>query len=483
MNALHKLDDWFVGRVSFPATNYLLNRSGVLASYRELLKSEYYPQEQLEEMQLRRFRAVLRHAYQLCPYYTKKLKQLGVAPDEIRSLEDVRRIPALSKREVVEHGEEMIDMRYRRSLQAGQGSPRVPGQPGQPIPLGRFRRRKLIRNVSSGSTGAPVAFYDDGSISAASWAFELRLRRWYGIEAGAREARMARVSADYMPNDRQIWARKRLWHQLMLPGSNLTDKEYALCLRKLREFKPRVLWGYTAALAGLAEYAQRSGEDVSSFSPELAIGWAGPVYEHEEKIIKDVFGCAVSNIYSSREVGHIAAWCPNHTWHVSQEHVLVESNADPAQGELGEIIVTPLSLSPMPFIRYRLGDIGQLASSKCACGRTLQVMQDFLGRTGEIFVTKDGRMITAVFWNRIFMVGGQSQFVERFQIVYRRPDQIAIRIVKRNGFAESIEEDIRQILRKNFSPDIHFQFEYVPRIDPQASGKYQVVVNEVGRRH
>ena len=440
------------------------------------MQSEYYPEERLQEIQLSKFRDLLRHAGRSCPYYAKKLRQIGASPEDIRNLEDVRCIPPLSRQELMEQGEEMVDTRHRHSLALLQGSSRAPGQP---LPLARFRRSKLVRNNSSGSTGMPVVFYDDGSISAASWAFELRLRRWYGMELGAKEARMARNSADYMPNDRQLWARKRLWHQLVLPGVNLTEKDYALCLQKLRAFRPRVLWGVASALAGLAEYVQRSGEDVSSCSPELAIGWAGPVYEHEEKILRDVFHCAVSNIYGSREVGHIAGWCPNHSWHINQEHVLVESNADPAHGELGEIIVTPLTQSPMPFIRYRIGDLGRPVRSTCGCGRTLQVMENFLGRTGEIFVTKDGRMIAPNFWCRLFGLGEMSQFVQRFQIIYRRTDLISIRVAKREGIAASVEENMRQILRKNFSSDIHFHFEFVPRIDPQPSGKFQIVVNEL----
>lgn len=89
-------------------------------------------------------------------------------------------------------------------------------------------------------------------------------------------------------------------------------------------------------------------------------------------------------------------------------------------------------------------------------------------------------MIPPNFWCRFFMVDGQSQFVERFQVIYRRPDFISIRIVKREGFCEGTEEDMKKILRKNFSPNVHFEFEYVPRIDPQISGKYQMVVNETG---
>lgn len=475
MSVREKLDDWLVAHVSFPVTNYLFNRRGVLAEYFRLVESERYPQERLQEIQLNKLQTVLQHANRFSSYYRKKFKQIGFAPEDIRSLDDVKQIPALSRQEVIQNCEELVDVRYRSSIEIANRSNRGPGQP---VPLGRVRRQKLVRNASSGSTGAPVIFYDDGSMSAISWAFEMRLRNWYGIAPGAREARMARISVDYMPKDFQVWTRKRLWHQLMLPGVNLTDKEYAFCLQKLREFRPRVLWGFTSALAGLADYVQRTGADVSSCSPELAIGWAAPVYEHEEKILRDVFRCAVTNIYGAREVGHVAAWCPQHAWHINQEHMLVESNTNPRDGEIGEIIVTPLDPSPMPFIRYRLGDLGRPALSRCGCGRTLQVMEDFLGRTGEVFVTKDGRMIPPNFWCRFFMVGGQSQFVERFQVIYRRSDLISIRLVKRTGFSTETEESMRSILRKNFSSDVHFEFDYVPQIEPQVSGKYQMVINE-----
>jgi phenylacetate-CoA ligase len=162
--------------------------------------------------------------------------------------------------------------------------------------------------------------------------------------------------------------------------------------------------------------------------------------------------------------------------------MLVESNTNPAHGEIGEIFVTFLNLSPMPFIRYRVGDIGRVVHSNCACGRTLQVLEHFLGRTGEIFVTKDGRMVAPNFWGRLFGLGAQSQCVQRFQIIYRRTDLICIRVVRREGFTGSIEEGIRDLLRKNFSPEVRFEFEYVSRIDPPPSGKFQVVINEVKRQ-
>jgi phenylacetate-CoA ligase len=479
MTLLSAADDWFVGRVAFPLTSYLFNRKDIIANYEEMIVSETQPDEFRRELQLKKVKKLLRYAYDFCPYYTEKFKSIGLVPEEVTNLQDLRRIPPLSRQEVIERAKELIDVRYHHSLEPAQLSKRGPGQP---IPMGRFRRHKLVRNTSSGSTGAPVTSYEDGSATAVNWAFELRLRHWFGFDPGVREARMARVSADYVPNGVLNWSRKRLWHQLMLPGVNLADREYALALTKIREFRPQVLWGFTSALAGLADYVRRNGEDVSNCSPELAIGWAAPVYEHEEKILKEVFGCAVTNIYGAREVGHIAGRCPHGAWHINQEHMLVECNDNDPGAEPGEILATPLNIFPMPFIRYRLGDLGRPAKSNCACGRKLQVLEDFLGRTGEVFVTKDGRMIAPNFWCRFFMVDGQSKFVERFQVIYRKNDLVTIRIVKKPGFSESTETDMTRILKKNFTPDIHFEFEYVPRIEPQISGKYQMVVNECRRQ-
>ena len=475
---LSAMNNWIVGRVAFPVSSYVMNRKGIYSNYRAMVDAEWHSEELLREIQMRKLRRILRYAYEYCPFYTERFRARGLMPEDVRTPEDLRRLPPLSRQEVIANGAHMIDFRYREAITSAQQSQRGPGQP---IPFGRLRRHKLVRNTSSGSTGAPVIFYEDGSTTAQNWAFELRLRHWYGFRPGVREARMARVSADYVPNGMMHWARKTLWHQLMLPGVNLGDKDYALALAKIREFRPQVLWGFTSALAGLAEYVRSKGEDVRACSPKLAIGWAAPVYEHEEKILKEVFQCEVTNIYGAREVGHIAGRCPQQSWHINQENVLLECNDNDPSAEPGEILVTALNISPMPFIRYRLGDIGRPASSDCACGRKLQVLKDFLGRTGEIFVTKDGRMIAPNFWCRFFMVDGQSKFVDRFQVIYRADDRITIRIVKKGGFSDTTENDMKRILTRNFPPDIRFEFEYVPRIEAQISGKYQMVVNETRR--
>lgn len=217
----------------------------------------------------------------------------------------------------------------------------------------------------------------------------------------------------------------------------------------------------------------------------MTISWAAPLYDHEHRVMKEAYRCPVTNIYGSREVGHIAGVCPEGSLHINMEDILLEiedkMHREPSSN-VGEILVTTLNLTPMPFIRYRIGDVGEIASSDCACGRRLDVLKKFVGRTGEIFVTIDGRMISPNFWMRTFMVGGQSQSVERFQIVYRASDSILIRLVRRPNFSEETEADLRRHLQKNFSPLMKVELEYVPKIERHASGKELLIVNQLNQR-
>jgi phenylacetate-coenzyme A ligase PaaK-like adenylate-forming protein len=71
----------------------------------------------------------------------------------------------------------------------------------------------------------------------------------------------------------------------------------------------------------------------------------------------------------------------------------------------------------MPFLRYRIGDLAEFAEDACSCRRSLSVLKSILGRTGDVFKTKDGRLIEPGFWCHAFMVGRQSQDVEKFQVV------------------------------------------------------------------
>ena len=472
------IEDFMVGRVTFPLTNHLMNRRGIARKYRSLMRTDRASAGALGELQVRKLKHTLAYAQKWCPYYARVFREAGFDPSRVRSVEDLQRIPPLDREDLIRHRRDMVDMRLRSSTDAAESSARGPGEP---IQFALFRRNRLIRNTSTGSTGAPTIFYEDGSTSAMNWAHELRMKSWFGIGPGARETRFARVSTEYLPNSRVLRMRRYLWHHLIVPGMNLSDAEYQPCLQRIRSFRPRVLFGITSALTGFAEYLRRRDLCGSVDSVELVVTWAAPVYENEKRLLETVFRCPVTNIYGSREVGHVACQCPEGRLHINQEHYCVEVQRSCAgaldDGE-GDILVTPLFETCMPFIRYRIGDIGTLDPEGCRCGREHAVLGGVLGRSGEVLVTRDGHTIAPNFWCRTFMGNRLSDAVERFQVVLRDDETICFRIVTRKSYGPKTETAIRDYAARNLPPDTRLDFQYVPNIDPQPSGKYQMVIDE-----
>jgi len=458
---------------TFPVSSYLMNRKGIISHYKKLMKSQWYSQDRLMDIQLDKLKKLLTFAEKYSPFYSKRFKDAGFNAKDLKSFEDFKLLPILSRQDVINHYADMVDFRLKDSIPVANQSLRGPGVPDS---LARFKKHKLVRNTSSGSTGAPTLFYEDGSQTAINWANELRFRTWFDVKPGEKEARMVRLSNDYVANDRSNKIRKLLWNQLILPGVNLNDDDYQLSYQKLIEFQPKVLWGFTSALAGFADYIERTKLSLKKLTPQLIISWAAPLYDHEREILSRVFNCYITNIYGTREIGHIAVKCAHDTLHINQESLLIEE--DNANNTEKELLGTALNITPMPFIRYRTGDLGEVASSNCPCGRNLHHITNFLGRTGEVFYSKDGKMISPNFWCRTFMNESLSGVIRRFQVIYTKEKDINLLVDKGPGFNKEIEDGISNRFYKSFTKETKLNIKIVPEIKPMTSGKYQMVVNE-----
>lgn len=484
-----RVDQFVVGKILFPASNYLLNRKNILGRYREMLRTERLPREALRELQFERLCAVIRRAYTGSAFYAKRFREAGLTPADIRSIEDFRHVPRLLRKDLAEHGSELVDARFRDAVAAGDA--RADGH-GAPLTFAAFRRHRLVRNTSSGSTGTPTVFYEDGSTTALSWAHELRLKQWFGLAPGAKEARMSATAAEFAAQGKLARTREWLWNQMVLPGYFLSDREYEACTEQIRKFRPRILWGPTPALVGVAQYTRRKNLDLSECFPSLVISRAAPLYASDKKLLEDVFNCPAANIYGTREVGHVAMTCPQGSMHLNEENYLVEvehHGMDASEGasgagvpRFGRVLVTPLYESPMPFLRYDIGDLAEFGESDCACGRTLVTFKKILGREGDVFRTSDGHCIEPNFWCIAFEDGRPSRDVEKYQVVYRRSDTILIRIVARPSYSNETEAELRRFLAANVPAGIQFEFECVADIPPKPSGKCPTVVNEMDQQ-
>ena len=309
-------------------SNFLLNRRNISSTYRSLMKTQWYSQDELLSLQFKKLQDILAYSYEYIPFYKKRFDDLGMKPGDIKNFDDYNKIPSLKRQEIIDHHVDMLDVRFLESLKKINPDKQAPGKPRG---LSLFSKHKLIMNTSSGSTGAPTVFYEDGTQTGLNWANELRLKTWFGADPGSKEVRFLRASREELSKNLIASLRRYVWSQLLLPGVNLREEDHARSYERIMKFKPKILWGFTSAISELAQFMIDNNLEIGDAAPNVAITWAAPLYDFEEKRIETAFKCKVTNIYGTREVGHIATRCPEGSMHINQESLYVENKEEESE--------------------------------------------------------------------------------------------------------------------------------------------------------
>lgn len=197
--------------------------------------------------------------------------------------------------------------------------------------------------------------------------------------------------------DRVRRFRDGLMRSHLLPAFEMSPKNLDRFVHTIPARRPAMLFGYPSSLSLIARHAQQKNLEMNKLGIRVAFVTSEKLYDEQQALINEVFGCPVANGYGARDAGFIAHQCPSGGLHISAEDVIVEtvrSDGKPsARGEAGEIVVTHLATTDFPFVRYRTGDIGVLGDKVCACGRGLPVLEEVRGRTTDFVVAHDGTIM------------------------------------------------------------------------------------------
>lgn len=197
---------------------------------------------------------------------------------------------------------------------------------------------------------------------------------------------------------------------------------------------------------------------------------------NERKFIEETFEVKVTDRYGCEEVSLIASECERHEgMHLNIEHLFIEfldENENPVKpGKAGNIVVTDLMNKAMPFIRYRVEDVGVPTNRKCSCGRGLPIMEHVVGRAAEFLIKDDGTKVAGVslIENTLTRIAG----LEQMQIVQNNLDRFLIRIVPGNAFNREVHNQLISYFKKIFGDKINVEIALVKEILPEKSGKYR----------
>jgi phenylacetate-CoA ligase len=427
----------------------------VMARLAELNRIQWQSREELIAYQQDKLHRLLKYAYTFVPYYRRSFDQVGFQPDDI--LIDpaaFQKIPTISKAIVNENLDDLVTT-----------------DPG--------RQKGLARNSTGGSTGQPLIFIQDLNFRDYVMAGVHCHLQYTGWQFGECHAYI--WGADYeVATQKSIRACLLHWslNRFVTNAFTLSEESMAAFVQKIRQRHPQVLVGYASALERFAEFVQANRLDDIKFSGITST--AEVLYPDQRELIERTFGCEVINRYATRELGGIACECLEHTGlHIGVGEVYVEVLRDgvpvPA-GEDGDIVVTNLNNYGMPFIRYHVGDVGQLSDAVCPCGRGLPMMQVVHGRATDMFKTRDGQAIHGEFFTHLFY--GMSQ-VKQFQVVQKSFDHIVVFIVKEAPLPQERLAFLERAIKDVMKSEVKVEFQFLESIPLKASGKYRFTISEV----
>lgn len=433
----------------------LLRNLPLLRCIRELEAMQWLSRDTTEEIQFHKLEAILKHAYQNVPYYGKKFDELEINPRDIKSFNDYFKIPVLTKKEIQENNSSLLAK--------------------------NMDKESLIKNHTGGSTGEPLAFYQDKNYLNYTHA---------GIQLGF-------GMCGYKVGDRQLYlwgsdidtvghkgikgeVRDYLENTKFINTFNLTEKSLRTYLKKLRRWKPKFIWGYASSLEMIARFIKEENKSIG-IKPKAIQSTAEVLTPVQRKLIESVFSCKVFDRYGCREVSIVAHECEAHQGlHIYSPNnyveILDDDNNPVKDGEVGKIVVTNLNNYAMPFIRYEIGDLGILVKDKCECGRNWPSLKKIIGRVSDIIISPSGKMIHGEFFTHLFY---EMSNVKQFQVVQKTQKDLIIKIVKRSEFSKEqlkfLEEKIHKFGDKNF----RIKFEFYSQIPATDSGKFRYTISHV----
>ncbi|HEX29208.1 TPA: phenylacetate--CoA ligase [Candidatus Poribacteria bacterium] len=382
-------------------------------------EAESMPRSKREEIQFERLKQTVRRCYEKIPFYRKKFDEIGLKPEDIKSLDDLEKLPFTTKDDLREN--------YPFGLFA--------------VPMDQVVRI----HASSGTTGKPtVVGYTRNDIEV--WA-EVMARALGCGEVTGRDIIQNAYGYGLFTGGLGIHYGAEKLGATVIPISGGNTKRQIMIMR---DFGSTVLTCTPSYALYIAEVAEEMGIDLKELNLRVGFFGAEPWSENRRKQIEERLGLHALDIYGLSEVigPGVANECMyKNGLHIFDDHFIPEIiNPETGErlpyGEEGELVFTCVTKEAMPLIRYRTRDITRLIPEPCPCGRTHIRMARVTGRSDDMLIIRG----VNVFPSQIESVLMEIEETEpHYQIIVDRVNQLDVLEVQVEVNEKLFSDEVRKL--------------------------------------
>ena len=374
----------------------------------------------------------IQRAYRDVPYYKKKYDEAGISIDQIKTLDDLKKLPFITKDEIRENFPDGI-------LAAGTDI------------------KKCHYSATTGSTGKSLPFVFSHSTHLFYNTTNFRVYTMFGYRPWHKSVYVKYTNS----NVRSVGPLFRTAHVAsILPVREQIDA--------IKKEKPDMLVGYASIILEIARTV--TSDDLKLIKPKFISVNSELSTKDQRDFISNIFHCPVYDEYSTEETWMIASQCREHNYHVFIDNVWVEfldeNGQDAKPGEVGEIVLTTLRSPVMPFIRYRINDLGRVSDKTCTCGRGFPLLESFDGRRDDSFILPSGKFVSSLKILNTFtmFIKKYLHLMEEFKVVQKEKGLVIIYLVPGKEYREERFQELIDQLNRIFGEPVTIKVEMVDSI-------------------
>jgi phenylacetate-CoA ligase len=382
---------------------------------------EEMPPGELKKMQYRLLKTLVYRLYSFSPFYHERMREQKVHPDDIGSLEDIRKLPFMYKRDLRDNYPDRIFTASQDDLVRYHVSS---GTTGKPTVVG-YTQADLNNWTASLARGLTSCGLGRGDVIQVSYGYGL-FTGGLGLHYGAE-----RIGATVLPT-----------------SVGNTERQIEL----MQDLHATAIACTPSYLLHMGEVAEKMGVSIKN-DTQLRAGILGaePWSSTMKNRIEEWLGIKAYDIYGTSELsGPMFCECTAqkgfHVWSdLAYVEVLDTETGEPLpSGEKGELVITMLQKEALPMIRYRIGDISSIEDEVCPCGRTHPRVQRISGRVDDMLIIRGINVFPSQIEHALMNI---PQVGEHFQIVVDRKGALDDMLVRVEVSPEAFSDKITDLMK------------------------------------